>query len=558
MTWWRLDRTFRNLRRTRDILGVLVKFGFGGLVASLSLDSPLRRVFHRRQSPQVGRLTNGERFRLALEELGPTFVKLGQLLSTRPDIVPGDIHAELQKLQDEVRPVPFEEIRPVLERELGRPLEEAFREFSPVPAASASVAQVHRAVLPDGSAVAVKVVRPGIGPVIQDDLEILSALVGMVERRSTSVARFRPHEVLEQFRRYLLRELDLTHEAHTMARFARDFEGDPGIIIPRVRLELTTPSVLVMDWIDGTPLSKAARLREEGHDLARLGRVGAAGILRQVFELGLFHGDPHAGNVLVTRDGRLALLDFGIVGRLSDTFRDQLGDLLAGLVRPDPALLTRALLDLGGGDEEADPVALREEVAVFIGTWWGVPLKHLSPAQVLGDAFSMLRRQRITVPPQLSLLVKVLVQVDGVGRSLDPEFSVVEEARPFVTKMLAEKMSPTRLLREGKEALGDSRRLLRRLPGDLAELLRKVRGGHLRMELEHTGLGRLLGEIDRVSNRLSLAIIIAAIIVGSSLILTTTRGPQLLGFPVLGLLGFVIAGGLGLWLVFDILRTGRY
>ncbi len=558
MRWWRLDLTFRDIRRTRQIIGVLVRYGFGEAVEAFAHEIPFRRAFRRGRRAGVVRLSTGERLRLALQELGPTFVKLGQLLSTRPDLLPSEIQSELARLQDEVPPVPFDQVRAVVEKDLGASLEALFREFSPVPAAAASVAQVHRALLPSGEAVAVKVVRPGIAPVIDADLGILAALVGMAEKRSAVFARFRPQEVLEEFRRYLTRELDLTHEAATMARFAENFRDDPGIVIPGVHLALTGSSVLTMEWIDGIPLSRTGFLREKGFDLARLGRTGAGGVLRQVFEFGLFHGDPHPGNVLVTSDGRLALLDFGIVGRLSEELRDQVTDLLLGLVRPDADLACRAIIDLAGDGEGVDEVALREEVADFTGRYHGVPLKMLLPQRLLGDAFAIMRRQGISIPPQLALLVKVLTQVDGVGRSLDPGFSVVEEARPFVERLVEKRFSPARLLRDGKRALGETRRLVRRLPGDVAEILRRLRGGRFRMEMEHAGLSRLLGEMDRVSNRLSVAVIIAAVIVGSSLILTIQRGPQFLGLPVLGVAGFVFAGGLGLWLVVDILRTGRY
>jgi ubiquinone biosynthesis protein len=558
MRWWRLDLTFRDIRRTRQIIGVLVRYGFGEVVEAFAHELPFRRVFRRGEGAEAERLSTGERLRLALQELGPTFVKLGQLLSTRPDLLPPDIQRELTRLQDEVPPVSLAQVRAVVEKELGAPLERLFREFSPEPAAAASVAQVHRAQLPSGEVAAVKVVRPGIAPIIEADLGILAALVGMAEKRSAAFARYRPLEVLEEFRRYLTRELDLTHEAATMALFAENFRDDEGIVIPRVHPALTGPSVLTMEWIDGIPLSRTDRLRERGVDLARLGRMGAAGILRQIFEFGLFHGDPHPGNVLVTPEGRLALLDFGIVGRLSDELRDQITDLLLGLVRPDAEVACRAILELGGGGEDVDEVALREDVTDLIGRYHGMPLRMLIPQRVLGDAFSVMHRHGITVPPQLALLVKVLAQVDGVGRSLDPDFSVVEEARPFVEGMVERRYSPARLLREGKRALGETRRMLRRLPGDVSEILRRLRGGRFKMEMEHTGLSRLLGEMDRVSNRLAVAVIIAAVIVGSSLILTISRGPQLMGLPVLGMAGFVFAGGLGLWLVVDILRTGRY
>ncbi len=558
MKWWRIDRTFRNLRRTRQILAVLFKYGFGSLVEGLIPVAGLTRGFRLRRQ-EVVRLTPGERLRLALEELGPTFVKLGQLLSTRPDILPADIHRELQKLQDAVPPVPFGAVRETVERDLKAPLGRLFASLEETPTASASVAQVHRAVLPGGEVVAVKVLRPGISRVIEDDLEILSLLVGMVERRSTEVQAFRPHEVLEEFRRYIRRELDLTYEAYTMTRMAENLQDDPGILIPRVHWERTSFSVLTMDWVEGIPLSRVERLREEGHDLPGLARLGAQGVLRQVFVHGLFHGDPHPGNVLVTADGRLGLLDFGMVGRLSDTFRDLLADLLVGVVEPDAELLARAVLDLAVEDtSEVNPIALREDLSDFIGCYWGVPLQHLSAPRVLADAFAILRRHRVAIPPQLTLLVKVLVQAEGVGRALDPHFSIVEEARPFVTRLVKEKASPGRLLKDGVKVLGDTRLLLKRLPADLGDVLRKLRGGRLRVELEHQGLPRLLREMDRVSNRLSFAVILAAIIVGSSLILTIERGPRILDLPLLGLIGFVIAAGVGLWLVVDILRSGRY
>ncbi len=539
-----LRSKYRDFRRLRAIAAVLAKYGFGELVSVFAARYP----FIKFSGPKAeAELSRGERLRLALEDLGPTFVKLGQILSLRPDLVPPDIAGELRKLQDEASPFPFSEVRAQIESELGRPLTALFREFEERPLAAASLAQVHRARTRDGELVAVKVQRPGIREVIEADLDILFELARLVERRLPGGELYDPVGAVEEFARTIRAELDFTREGRHMEIFKHNFAGDETIYVPKVFWEYTTPRVLVMEYIQGIKISDLEQLEAAGLDRKAIARNGAQAILKQVFEHGFFHADPHPGNLLVLPGNVIAPLDFGMMGRLDEELRTQVAELLAAFVKKDVDGIIRVLREMGSLNAGVDTQTLRAEFLGLIDYYYGVPLKRLDFHRIFEDGMALVRNFQIRIPRGLVLMGKALVTEEGVGRILDPDFDMVSMAKPYVQRLLLQRYDPRRQLAKWLEILAGYQRMLARLPTDVQAALAGL------TTLGRTSAAR--GE-ERSRDRLSLALVIAALFLGSSLILQSGTGPQLWGMPVLGLLGYVGAAVLVGWLLWG-LRSGR-
>jgi len=553
-----LPRAWWGLRRSRQILAVLAKYGFGDLLGSLRLRHPLiTRLPLPGKLRQIEELSRPERLRLAFEELGPTFIKLGQLLSLRPDLIPPEYAAELAKLQDEAAPFPFTEVRRKLEEQLGRPLERLFSEFDEKPLAAASLAQVHRARTKSGEEVAVKVQRPGVRERVRADLIILEELATLIARYVPESELYDPVGAVREFSKTLRRELDFVREGRNMEVFRRNFAGDETVHIPRVFWELTSREVLTMEWIEGIKITDLEGLERAGLDRRQIALNGANLILKQVFEHGFFHADPHPGNVLVLEGNVLAPVDYGMVGRLDEPLQRQLGELLVGVVQKDIDRLIRALGELGSLDERTDLGSLRRDLTDFIDRYYRVPLAQLDVGQLLDEALTLFREHRVRLPASLVMMAKALVIEEGVGRLLYPELDMITLAKPYIQRLLLRRLAPQRELRRWALTVEEGARLARELPMELRLLLGKLRRGELRLQFEQVGFERLLLHVDRVGNRLSLALVIAALIVGSAVMMGLEVGPKLWGLSLLGLLGLALAALLGLGLALAILRSGR-
>jgi ubiquinone biosynthesis protein len=548
-------RTYRRLKRYRQVTFTLARYGFGDIADRIGFSSLLKRRLKGKAKPAVS--PTPQRIRTALVELGPTFVKFGQLLSTRPDILPERYIRELEKLQDEVPPFPFEEVRAIVGEELKSNLEDLFQDFEQTPFASGSIAQVHKARTPAGSIVAVKVQRPGIPRLIETDLHILADLARLIDRHVPELRWVQPGELVEQFGRTIRRELDFLAEAQSAERFRRNFTNDPTRFIPAVHWQFTSARVLTTDWVDGVKVTNVADLEARGFDRREVARNGARAILREVFEHRLFHADPHPGNFFVIENNAIATVDFGIVGRLDDETADQLGLLLTSILDRDADTVLQVFKNLNLLNEEVDASLLRFDIEELIGRYYGLPLQRLNVQSVIGSLLQMVHRHRIILPMNLALLGRMLAVASGVGQALDPEFSIVDEASPFVRSFLVARVDPRKSARKLLKALRQYRDLFRALPSHIEELAAKLKKGELLVSLHHEGLPRLILEIDRSSNRLAFAMIVAALIIGSSLIVHLRQGPEVLGISALGLAGYLIAGLLGLWLVVAILRSGR-
>jgi len=557
--FWETLSAVRDLGRLHDIASILIRYGFSDIVRRLGMANALERtgkVLHWKEAGELARLEPPARARRALEEMGPTFVKLGQILATRMDLFPPEWIAEFEKLQDQAPSVPFDQIRKQLHEDLGASPEEVFAELVPEPLAAASIAQVHRARLHDGNEVIVKVRRPGIRPIVEADLRLLQRLAKIVVAEFPEMSRFRPQEVVRQFSLSLRRELDLAGECRNAERIARNFSEHPEVVIPMVHWTWTGERVNVQGAIIGIPGRDLEGVAQAGLNRKILAQRGAQAVLKMILEDGFFHADPHQGNIFYLPENRIAFIDFGMVGRLSSDRRSQVVDLLHGLVGRETDRVAEVLLDWAG-DAEIDMDSLKLEIDGIIDQYHGVPLKKLNISTMLTDLTTLLRDYQLALPPDLTLLTKSLISLEGMGRQLDPEFDMVTEFSPFLHRALLGRYAPDVLARKGWQAVASGLDILTGLPQDLRQLLRSARSGRLQVNVDVTRLQRFGSQLDRAASRLTMGVVIAALIIGSSIVMSVERGPVLLGLPLFGLLGFIGAAIAGIWLLISIRRSGR-
>ncbi|MGB9700303.1 MAG: ABC1 kinase family protein [Thermodesulfobacteriota bacterium] len=555
------SRTYRHINRYRQILTIFFKYGFGDLIERLNISQYLefgRRLIFRSHRVRAEKLTRAERLRLACADLGPTFIKLAQILSTRPDLIPLEFAQELAKLQDQAPPFPFAQVKEIIEEEFKTPLENKFASFDPTPLAAASIGQVHRARLLGGEEVVVKVQRPGIRQLIEVDLEILFHLAVLMERHIEELARQKPTRIVEEFARVLEKEIDYEIEASNLERFAQQFLDHPYLYVPRLYRAVCSSKVLTMEYISGIKASEIHLLDQEGFDRKEIASRGADLILEQIFRHGFFHADPHPGNIFVLPGNRICYLDFGMMGSVDRQAREDFADLIYAYVRRDERKIVSALLKIIEWEEEPDRRALEKDIADFIAKYFGRPLKELRVAIILKDLLDLINRHHLRLPPDIYLMGKALATAEGVGLALDPDMDMANKAAPFIKQLKIQRFSPQRIWKEFLGTGEDLLQLLKEIPGDLQDMLRQIKQGKYKIGLELRGLNQLSSQIDRASNRLAFSILISALIISSSLIISTNIGPFLLGFPVLGILGFGIAGIFAIWLLISILRSGRF
>jgi ubiquinone biosynthesis protein len=550
----------RDFGRFHDIARVLVRFGFYDALEHLGLAGALAkagRVLHAPRVETNAQLPSPVRLRQALEALGPTFVKLGQLLASRVDLLPPAWTSELERLQNEGPHVPWESVEAQLEAAWGVPIAEALAEIESVPMAAASIAQVHRACLRDGRQVVVKVRRPGIRETIAADLRLLERLARVLAVHYPEVACFRPTEIVRHFRASIERELDLGAECHHAERIAEALAGLPQITVPRVHWRWTSESVNVQDYLEGPPLQvlvdpEVAAAR--GADPAAIARTGAEAIMQMVFVDGFFHADPHGGNLLHLGGNQVGLIDFGMVGHLSATRRRQLVQLLHALVAHD-AEQVAAVID-EWADVEPDADQLVDDVEAFLDRYHGVPLAHIHVGAMLEEVATLVRAHCLAFPPDLALVVKVFITLEGLGRRLDPAFDMVAAATPFVQRVRRERLAPRALAHRLNHALAEAMETLGALPRQLRRLLSATSGGRMRLHVDVGELRDFGAQVGRSANRLSISLVISALIIGSSIVMTVDGGPRLFGLPLFGFAGFIGAVSGGAWLLFSVLRSG--
>ena len=558
MTMFSWNARLQGWKRYREVAQALVKFGYVDVVDALHLWKPLRLGQRLFGAPAMPDASKPERLRMLCEALGPTFIKFGQLLSTRPDLLPPEYLTELAHLQDRAPQEDFSIIRAILQEELSLPLSDLFTDVEPAPLAAASIAQVHRAILTTGQEVVVKVQRPRISQTITGDLELLRDLARLAERYLPELRPLHPSGVVEEFARTIARELDFRHELQNLERCAKNFADDPTVYIPAAYPALTTSRVLTMGYVQGLKISMREELLLAGLDPKVVAVNGANALLKQIFRHGFFQGDPHPGNLRVLAGNVIAILDYGMFGTIDAETREHLALLLLGVANRDADKIVRALVELEVMTPDRDRRHLRREIATLVDTYLAVPLDALNVSALLQEVLRMVRQHGLQVPPDFLLLLRALGTAESIGRELDPAFTIMQHLQPFAEQLVLERYDPRYLLRKLGHTTEGIEELLVLLPTALAQIMQKLRRGELHLGLEVQQLDRLIREFDTASNRLTLAIILAASIIGSALIMQTQMPPVLMGYPLFGMLGFLLSGILGLGLVIAILRAGGF
>jgi len=555
-----IGRTYRHLNRYSQILTVLFKYGFGDLVDLLKIDQYIEiglQMISRNGRERVEKLTRAVRIRMAFEELGPSYIKLGQILSTRPDLVPIDFIREFAKLLDKVPSFPFIEVEKIFAADFGAHPTDLFEAFEETPFASASIGQVHKATIQNGDQVAVKVQRPGIQKTIEVDLEIMLHLATLAERHIEEISLFRPVKIVEEFARTLEKEIDYTIEATNMERIARQFLDAPHVYIPKVFRETTTARILTTEFINGIKVSDIDRLEDAGLDRKLITARGADISLAQIFETGFFHADPHPGNIFVLPDNVICLLDFGMVGVVDRNTREDFVDLVDSIVHQDELYTAQVLLKLTDRDDDPDMRQLERDVADFLGQHMYKPLKDIELSKLLQHLLEVASRHRLRIRPDIFLMMKALSTVEGVATLLDPEFDLIAQAKPFIKRVKLERMAPDRIATDLSRLASQSFQFLQTFPRDLLEITRLLRQKKLSFRHEMQGLETMLSTHDQISNRISFSIIIAALIIGSALIVISNIPPLFYGISLIGIIGFLAAAIMGIWLLVAILKKGR-
>ncbi len=531
---------------------MLSKYGLADWISRLDLEFA-KEFFKDADGEALARQRHETRIRLALNELGPTFIKLGQILSTRPDLIGVPLATELQHLQDETRADSGANIRATVERELSKPIEDVFSEFDEVPLASASIGQVHRARLKTGEYVVVKVRHADVEEKVRVDLDILGGLASMAEQ-IPEFEIYRPRATVAEFQRALRREFDFLREARAMQQFAQFFAEDDTICIPKAYAEFTTARVLTMEYLDGIKLSETDQLRDAGADLCELARRGADLYMAMIFRAGQYHADPHPGNILVLPGNRIGLLDFGMTGRVDDELREDLEEIILSLAQHDARRLTSVIVRVGELPSSLDEAALCFDVSEYIQHYTSIPLDQLDVSTALHESIEMIRRYRIALPSRMAMLIKVVVMLEGTSHKLDPRFNIMDVILPYQRSMIWQRMSPMRRLRKFQRFASDLERFVEVLPRGMIDILHQVQTGKFDVHLEHRGLQPSV-------NRLVYGMLTSALFLGSSLLLSRNVPPimhlPLLGeFSLLGAFGCGTSLALGLRLMRAIYKSG--
>jgi ubiquinone biosynthesis protein len=554
----------RNLSRLSEIAQAMVRHGFGYLLETHKLTDllPGRSAETRlaAAAAEAGSASlRGQHMRELLDELGPTFVKFGQLLSTRPDVVPEDIIAELRALQDNVRPFPFEQAERVIEEELGSSLDRLFIDFEPTPIAAASIGQVHRATLPNGRAVAVKVQRPGAPRQIEADLALMYQAARLVRERVKALEFVDVTLLVDEFARQIRQELDYRLEARNAQTFHRNFVGDPDVHVPRVFWQYTRSRVLTLEWLDGVQLADvdtAALTVGERRDLAY---EITETWMTMIFRHGFFHGDPHPANIFVMAEaGTVGLVDFGAVGMLTDDDMSKLTRLFIDAASENIDALPRRLADLGvryPKEREAEFLAELREVYY---RYYGASLREIDPIQIIREAFQLIYSMNLQLPTRFLLLDRAIATLASVGAELYPDFNVFEVARPYARDLMLERFTPQRVARRARRDAFRYAQVLAEAPFQFHDFMEEIRDGQIEVGFVHKGLDDFLDNINNVFNRLVIALIVVGGLIGSSLIGIFARGgPHVLGVNVISIIGFALSTVLGVWLLASVIRSGR-
>jgi ubiquinone biosynthesis protein len=550
-----IEHTIQDINRLGEILTILTKHGFGFVVERMNLASYLPAK-PKKKTGRSAKLSTPTRLRLVLEELGPTFIKLGQALAMRPDMLPRAYIKSLSKLQDRVEPFAPTGAEKIVREELGQPLKKIFKSFNKTPFAAASIAQVHEARTIDNQHVVIKIQRPGLKRIVESDLEILKFMAQTWERVIGTKMPRKPTEFMGEFENVIREELDFLVEARHLERFKENFKNRPEYAFPAVYWHLSSKRCLTLQYIEGSNLLKAAK-RLADDEKEQLAQLLFDAYIQMTLHDRFFHADPHAGNFIVNKDGILTMIDTGQVGRLDRETVEAFTDMLICLVDQDTDGIVDAYLRLGTADEAVDRRMLKRDTAIFLEQYYNVPVERLSFGKALQELAALSSKYSIQLPQDFVVLAKTFLGVEGLARQLNPELNIVDAARPEAERIIRRRYDPREIGKTLIKQAKEFERFLIGLPAQLQDLLIKLQHGNLKIEFEHKGLEQLLDSICRASNRLSFALIVAALIVGSSLLLFSKIGPSWYELSLLGLAGYLLAGFLGVLLIIAILRSGR-
>lgn len=563
MSLYSMPMTIRSTQRLGQIALTLTRNGFGAFVGRIKLRRyiPWSGRFRREHVPppttKGEERTLGQRLVILAEELGPTFVKLGQLLSSRPDIVPPDMMDDLRQLQDQVSPFPTEQAYKIIKQDFGAEVQTLFREFESVPLASGSIAQTYTAVTRDGEKVVVKVRRPNIDQTVKLDMYLLEKLAASVERHIPELRVHDPKNIVREFAKTMNREMDLLNEASVTDRIAEFFRDNPDIVIPRVRWDLTSSRVLTLTFVTGRKFNDVLADPVLYVDRQRLARTLVETFMQQVLELGVFHADPHPGNLIIIPPCKLGLVDFGMAGQIDPHRRIAFLLLLTAGYYRYMDLMIDILAEMNAISPDTEPDLLKRDLAILLDKIRALPLKRLNLNMVFNEIASLAREHHVILPRDFVLMGKSMVMVGGTALMLDPNMNPTEVVSGKVREAVVHLVGTENIKRETLLSIWHGGLLLKELPYHFRQFSRKLLRGQLKIQMEVQHLDSLTQELDRSSNRISAAVIVAAIIIGSSMIFNTQVGPMWYGVPLLGLTGYLVAGIMGLWLVVGILRSGK-
>ena len=555
---FRLLKEVEDLERFSEILGVLFEEGFEYVIHRIDLLGRVpvsKRVKSKLKGIEKPR-SNEEKLRSTLERLGPTFIKLGQMLSVRPDLLPKSYIKELEKLQDGVAPFSWEVVKETVEKELKQNIPSVFSSFEKKPIASASISQVHRAVLRTGEQVVVKVQRPHIVKTMLADIDIMRYFAKLLVKGFPKVRGYQPIRIVEEFEAWTRKELDFRLEAKNCVRFLHNFEGDPTVRIPRVYLEHSTEKILISEFIDGIELHNVRALKRNGVDFDKVMENGFNAILKQVFEFGLFHADPHPGNILVLKDNSVAFVDFGIVGHFDDKLKNQAIDAISGIFTQDADLVLDTLLEMGV-QANTDREALRDEIKQVIDPLKYMKLREEKISSVMEDVITIAIKYNVRIPPAFVLFGKTLVTLEGVALEYDPEFPIIETARPFIEKLILKRYSPKEQLKGMVHEARKYKKFIQQFPEKATRALDTLERGKLEIHLEDTDISRLSHEIDKSSNRIAYGLVITGLLIASSYLVQIEKGPFVYGIPLIAFGTFIAAAVMGFILLVSIIKD-RY
>ncbi|MDD5331353.1 MAG: AarF/ABC1/UbiB kinase family protein [Candidatus Nanoarchaeia archaeon] len=535
-----LIKTIRDVKRLKNIANVLFSYELGNLVHNLGLSShiPFTKRLSKEQFIDKSDFV-AYRLRQSMEELSGAFVKLGQLLSLRPDLIPKEYCEEFSKLQDHVAPFSFVSVKKIVEEELKKPLEMAFSSFDKDPIASASIGQVHKAKLISGETVAVKVQRPFIDEIFETDMDLLFHIAHLAEKNMPELRQYDLNAIVKEFEDYTKKELNYIVEAKNIEEFYNNFKKDNNVKIPKIFWNFTTKKVLVMEFIEGEKIKEIKKLTPTKKK--KIVDLITKSVIKQILEYHLFHADPHPGNLLMLKDDKIAFLDFGIVGRLSDDLIEKIEGVMIGLILPDKELLSRSLIELGFVKEEIYIDEFKEDLSHYLGQYYGVNETKIDLTSAMYDLISLSRKYKMKLPTNFVLLVKSLATLEGLVRELDPEYNLVESFKPYVQKLAKKRKSAKYGLKKLKSTAEDFTYTIKELPKDMRDALKNIKQGNLKLNIDNKDIRRFTLEIDRSSNRITYGLIIAALLVSGALVIMADLPPFYEDIPMLGIVFFLLA-----------------